>query len=922
MKLFILFYILVTAYSMFGIDVDKYYNKSLYIRFNEGIDTRIGLEFIKDNINYDSYYTLLKESQTVNYKQKNSSISLQNASSKLQRTFRLNFLTNQNISILIEKLRKMQIIELAEPVSLPKLQESTNVNDPRRDFQLYLNQIRAYSAWEIVDGSPDIIIGISDDGMRPHPDLIGNQYEFTGEIPNNGIDDDQNGYIDDFNSFNLDGEIGNNWGDVNTVGNHGTRVAGIAGAEANNNLGIVGIGNKCKIFPIKISLDNEPSTIPYGYESIIFAADRGIDILNCSWGVDSQFSFVEQSIIDYAVSKGLIIVSSSGNTGTQSINQIRTRKWYPAAYRGVIGVGSVKSNEELLRDNSLGVHLDVMAPGEDAYTTSFNDDYTNIQVTGTSFAAPMVSGLAALLKIKHPELNPFQIHEIIRQTGVQNQYDEVIQGFIPKRIDMLSAISIDPMSIPGIEITNIRFMRADGETERFEVGDELDLKIDIFNHLGDTENLGFTINEVFDFLQGSLEVIGSEYNIESLKSGESKTLNFKVRSRIKNSTNVIFRLNINGEDNYSDFRNFTFIPNVTISDFENSTMIVSVGDAGNLGFTENSDLQVGKGVSHFEYGNPFWWGGLAIFSGIEAFSSFSGNNLNNKNDFKVIKPHTGIHRDSSYYNDGNDNNPLGIEIGQKVLMSGLNSSWLRLNLDIRNPSVGLFNLGIAYFCDWDIGLKDGAFSNNSTMNGEVILPDVLNSSFAGASVALNPDESIFVGMMMFTDEEHSQGFGAGFSTNEYTVSSLSDSDIRNLIRSGYEQQYIGVSDVGAGSGIYFDKVFGTNEIIDCSACFSIAGSINELKDNMLDCYLMTSLNLTSLDTFNEYIIKGNILISKNEHMMSTINVWSVDGRILSSSNHNFELQNTYNLDFLDSGLYFIQIDTKKGSQVLKFLVRN
>src|SRR5690606_13186136 len=138
--------------------------------------------------------------------------------------------------------------------------------------------------------------------------LIGSIWTNPGEIANNGIDDDNNGYIDDYNGYNLAAEDDSRpWGDTYNTQPHGVSVAGILGATVNNGIGIAGIANKCKIFPLKIAPFGSQS-LWYGYESIIYAATNGFKVINCSWGID-VYSDINQSVIDFAVSRDLAVVA-------------------------------------------------------------------------------------------------------------------------------------------------------------------------------------------------------------------------------------------------------------------------------------------------------------------------------------------------------------------------------------------------------------------------------------------------------------------------------------------------------------------------------------------------------------------------------------------------------------------------------------
>src|SRR5690606_6597322 len=155
--------------------------------------------------------------------------------------------------------------------------------------------------------------------MWTHADLAANTYTNTNEIPNNNIDDDNNGYIDDVNGYDV-ADLDNNTVPSYSTMNHGTYCAGIAGARTDNNVGVASIGWNIKIIPVKCQYDGgSTSIVSTGYEGIIYAAKAGARIISCSWG-DAGYSVSEQLAIDYAWNKGCIIISSAGNLSSTTPN--------------------------------------------------------------------------------------------------------------------------------------------------------------------------------------------------------------------------------------------------------------------------------------------------------------------------------------------------------------------------------------------------------------------------------------------------------------------------------------------------------------------------------------------------------------------------------------------------------------------------
>jgi len=231
------------------------------------------------------------------------------------------------------------------------------------------------AAWNRETGSTSVTIAVVDTGIIPdHPDLITNisphGYDF--------IDDDGEPYDISFNSG---------------VRGHGTHVAGIIGARGYNELGVAGTNWQVTILPIRVLGDNRgnTSTVTAGIE---YAVNNGADIINLSLGGNIKDPNLEEAI-DRAVKQGVLVFAAAGNNSNNSV-------LYPAAYDNVVAVGAVNSDNELSSYSNFGPQLDLVAPGDNIYSTYGH--YTNPgfernyhYLSGTSMATPYVSGIAGLL---------------------------------------------------------------------------------------------------------------------------------------------------------------------------------------------------------------------------------------------------------------------------------------------------------------------------------------------------------------------------------------------------------------------------------------------------------------------------------------------------------------------------------------------
>jgi subtilisin family serine protease len=300
-------------------------------------------------------------------------------------------------------------------------------NDSAVAQQWGLEKIRAFDAWNTTMGEDSIILAIIDTGMDYfHPDLKNKIYFNSGEIGFdafgrdkrfNGIDDDGNGFIDDYmgwdftdrTGFPFDTSAGDylNWdNDPFDEHGHGTFIAGIAAAETDNQIGIAGAAPNIKVLNLRAF---DPGG--YGEEddvaaAILYAIEMGAKVINMSFG-DSKFSYVLRDVIKYAHKQNIVMVASSGNSASDAAH-------YPSGFTEVISVGSSTVEDYVSGNSNFGSTLDLVAPGSSILTTGLNNSYTN--VSGTSASAPFVSATAALILSLGSFTND-EVKQIIKSTA-------------------------------------------------------------------------------------------------------------------------------------------------------------------------------------------------------------------------------------------------------------------------------------------------------------------------------------------------------------------------------------------------------------------------------------------------------------------------------------------------------------------------
>lgn len=321
----------------------------------------------------------------------------------MRRFYRVHFNQAEKIKHIIRDLENNARVEYAEAIPLYK--PCYTPDDPKFSQAMYLSQIKAKEAWDIGKGSANVVIGITDtDVNQGHEDLQEAFWTNPGEIAGNGVDDDANGYVDDIHGWDVASNDANTTASDQTQ--HGTHVAGLAGAATDNNLGVSSIGFNSSIMCVKVS--TSPSNVAYAAEGVVYAADNGADVINMSWGgVGMSGAF--KSAVDHAYNdKGCVLIAAAGNSGQES-------KFYPAAFSNVIGVANVKFGDTKNSTSQYGTWVDVSAPGTSVISTVGTSSYYSY--TGTSMASPVVAGLAGLMKGMSPYLTQTQIYNCIINTA-------------------------------------------------------------------------------------------------------------------------------------------------------------------------------------------------------------------------------------------------------------------------------------------------------------------------------------------------------------------------------------------------------------------------------------------------------------------------------------------------------------------------
>lgn len=897
-------------------------SKDFYLKIKQNVDiNEVNLK-LQSDFNFELEESILpfRSSLTSKYQFINQiqlDDKIQNILRKeepLLRTFRISIDDAFSKKNIIQKINDYEETEYLEEVREAQFLGTDDFNDPFLSDQSVLFDMKAFEAWEINEGDSSIVIGISDSGLdQYHEDINPNLFRFWGEIPNNGIDDDMNGYFDDFIGVSLENQrLGSGGGNTATNVSHGLNVAGIAGAAANNGKGIVGTGNKCRIFPIKIS-QGTGSSIIYGYESIIYAAVNEFDVLNCSWGTQGIASPIEQSIVDYAISRNVVIVASAGNTESSFVVEERVLDWYPAGYNGVISVGSMSDDEVMYTRSSINPGVDVVVQGERNYTTSTNNNYTRNGISGTSFASPVISGAIGVFKNHFPSLNPFEIEQIVRYSGRSViDFNMDWEKIMPKYFDFQKMMQFEANTILAIKKENHRFYKENGDSiYNFTKGDEINLSFDVINYFNNLSNVKFTLSIGKEFVPGYVEILNNEVTVPNISKNEKLNVNgFKLKLLEESYQRVIFRVDyqVNGK---KEFFLIPFDNMPSMTHFENDIIKLSLSNDGKIGF--DSELQEhGYGFNDKKSGNPILYSGFIGYADNVTFSGTSGDGPNSS-DINVETNFSNVKNVAKY----NINN-IPVTYENKVILSNdSNYRWAKFEIKIEsNSNYDDFAFGIVG--DYDIGIYGNAYQNNNTEyfeNGNYSDGNIKSKT----QIAYNSDEGLYFGISAISNDNEAEIQSAGLTSDESY--SILPANIKSTLSSGESIQLDFKTDIGFVSGVRFIEGIKNGESKECAFCLSMASSKEELEKYLRNCVLgiTTSVEVKNQDDKDIYFSNDRFTFINFENSLFNAKLIDIQGKVIFNY-ENIELSELENVNFdLKSGVYFLNLYNKYENYNFKLL---
>jgi subtilisin family serine protease len=343
---------------------------------------------------------------------------------------RLRLAEGETVAQAVERLSRNDLVRWAEPNHL--LRATLAPNDPFYTAQSsYLELIEAPAAWDIEQGNPDVIVAVLDSGIDlEHPDLEGKAWLNAQEIPGDKLDNDANGCVDDVNGCNFVSPATasescppQSSGNIVDDNGHGTFVSGIIAARGNNGVGVTGVAPGVTILPVKILDCQGGGTAAEAAQAVLYAARMGARVANISFGADGESITLASAIREAHDLYAMVIVAATGNEGEDRVT-------FPARLRHTLAVGSSGSAADPTARSAFsdwGPEVAFVAPGLNIVSTVpplfcetawlCVEDKPYAVASGTSFAAPLVSGLAALLISRNPNLSPDTVRQMIAATA-------------------------------------------------------------------------------------------------------------------------------------------------------------------------------------------------------------------------------------------------------------------------------------------------------------------------------------------------------------------------------------------------------------------------------------------------------------------------------------------------------------------------
>lgn len=817
--------------------------------------------------------------------------------------YELHYSSNVSENEVITKLKKLGIFKYVELYFLPELAyipNDTNSQDPLKNW--HLTMINAFNGWDISKGDTNVVIGITDTGWdETHPDLLGNCKKNYND-PINGLDDDSDGYIDNFMGWDLGDD--DNSAQYSTS-SHGVHVTGLAAAVTDNVTGVASVGFNSKFLPIKIS--NSAGVLTQAYQGIVYAADHGCFVINCSWGGYASGMF-QKDVIDYAIiNKGCIVVGACGNDNGD-------QKFYPAAYDGVLTVAASEQSDLKKNNSNYGYYVDISAPGEAMWSTNYIGGYG--YNGGTSMAAPIVAGAAAIVKAHFPSYNNHQIAAQLRATADDlNPLNPLYTDKLGNgRLDLFDALNSSSQFVELISKTIV-----DGNNLIFEANDTLQIVGDFVNQLDPISNLTVTLSSLSPFVN----IIDATTNLTGLVTlqqvnNTSDPFLVEVLSGAGINEEILFKLEIsNGTYSTNEYFTVMLNPNfINVTENQINTTITSNGRIGYLDAGNN----IGLGFS-YNGEQLLYEAGLMIGDASTRVADVVRGMSGQDNDFSALQnvafnpPYVSSIDLIGEFNDNSlSPTPMDINVEHKsyAYASAPDDKYVIVTYKLKNNgSSALTNLNVGLFADWDI---QDPFKNKAGYD---------NTRKMGYVYSLEPD-TIYAAIKLLTASNAnnyaidyvSGGAGGidmngGYSTDE-KFTSLSTNRLIAGAPNGQDVMHV-VSAEGFTLNVGQEKTIAF-ALIAGDSLSDINASADAAQSKYINAIGIDELSFNDDFTLYPNPTKGNVTINLKDKIQKGILKNALGETIEVFTKSKLDVSNYPN------GIYFIEIETKNDLFAKKIIL--
>ncbi|MBA9076437.1 S8/S53 family peptidase [Rufibacter quisquiliarum] len=795
-------------------------------------------------------------------------------------------------------------------------------NDPHADSvsggqRLYLKKIMAYAAWDITKGDPEVVIGIIDTGARLTQEDLVNKVKVNEADPIDGIDNDGDGYIDNYRGW----DVADNDNDPTAdASGHGTSVAAVAVAEADNGKGIAGVGFNCKFLPIKAYPSVAGIGTFKGYEGIVYAADHGCKVINLSWGGAGYPSAFEQDIINYAaLEKDVVLVAAAGNTNAEL-------DFYPASYQNVVSVGGVTKNDVKHSNHTYSYAIDIAAQSSEVFSAYSSDDSSYGNNSGTSMASPIVAGAAALVRSHFKNLTALQVGELLRVTADDIYTIAANEPFKEKlgtgRLNVKRALTEVNAKSVRIQKWNLADQLA------LKPGDQLQLFATFQNFLAPLSALSVNLTTSSPYLQveRGTQTVGAMATLATASNTSSPFL-LRVAPNTPPNTKVSIRFGFT-DGTYTDYQYITLYLNSDYITTDVNHVLATVTSRGNVAY-DGVNFLVGNGVKYKNSSLLLAEAGLLIgYSPTQVSDNVRNEKGVTDQDFYATsvfqRKFPSVHADFEAYSiledSLNERKPLSVQIRQNVFAwaEAPHQDFVVLEYILTNRTAQRIEQAFAgIFADWDLVAsgKNVTEWNNELQLG--ITRHVTDASIWAGVQLLSRKAPGFYAIDNTTSPANTINISDGFSTAEkyQALSGGVQREIAGNADTGKDVSFIISAPIKAlapeaRDTVTFALVFGNSRSEILAHAQAATDKYRQMVERRITG-LPTETATPSVSVFPNPTT-GELFISLPaplQNSVQSLQLIDAQGRVVFQLPAPITLNTPLNLSHLSAGVYFLKITT-------------